>query len=192
MIIKLSDGDIITAQDSLDDEGIIHIPENVWNHVVQEVEHPDQSFVNELYINVQDLNISSGPSPINISGIRYRNTTRRFSNTTYFKKNTTGNSLSRSIDYNEAIIKIGKYDAQEYTVELFFNRGNGTVATEVLNNWYYCEFEINWDIASVDLGFFTGNNFTPVVAIRDNSDDDVMGNSTSFQTAYFIFNDLTF
>ena len=55
MIIKLTDGDVIAAQDSLDDDGIIHIPENVWDHIVQEVQHPEQSFYNELYINVQDL-----------------------------------------------------------------------------------------------------------------------------------------
>lgn len=57
IILKLNNGDVITAQSNVDDEGIIHIPENVWNHIVQEVQHPGQSFVNECYINVQDLNI---------------------------------------------------------------------------------------------------------------------------------------
>ena len=190
MIIKLSDGDVITAQDSLDDEGIIHIPENVWNHVVQEVEHPDQSFVNELYLNVQDLTI--GSRPIDIAGVRRYNSTTRFSNTSYFKKNTTGNDLSRSIDYNEGILKIGKLDAQTYNVSVLFNRDGTTVGTDVPNNYYYYEFELNYNFSKIELGFFTGNTFTPVVAIGDDADDDVMGNYTQFNAAYFNFKDLTF
>lgn len=55
MIIKLEDSDITTAKENVDDEGIIHIPDAIWNHIIKEVEHPEQTFVNSLYIDVNGL-----------------------------------------------------------------------------------------------------------------------------------------
>lgn len=69
IIIKLQDGDITTAQDDVDIEGIIHIPSIEYDHCVQEVQVPGQSFFNELYLNVQDLNIGGSGLPIIISQI---------------------------------------------------------------------------------------------------------------------------
>lgn len=71
IIIKLEDGDITTAQDDPDIEGIIHIPSIEYDHLVQEVQVPGQSFFNGLYINVQDLEIGGSGLPIIINNFEY-------------------------------------------------------------------------------------------------------------------------
>lgn len=64
MIIKLQDSDITTAQDDPDDEGVIHVPDNVWDHVIKEIEHPEQRFINSLYLDVKDLSIGGSGLPL--------------------------------------------------------------------------------------------------------------------------------
>lgn len=48
----------------MDDEGIIHVPDTIWDHVIQEVEHPNQSFYNSLYLDVSALTIDDGQTPL--------------------------------------------------------------------------------------------------------------------------------
>ena len=74
MIIKLTDADINVAQDDETEEGIIKIPDNLWNHIIQAVEHPTQEFVNSLYINVNDLTIGGSGLPITIYSFQCHST----------------------------------------------------------------------------------------------------------------------
>lgn len=69
IIIRLEDADVTTAQDNVDDEGVIHVPDDVWNHVIQEVEHPEQNFYNSLYLDVRALNIEDGITQDDITQI---------------------------------------------------------------------------------------------------------------------------
>lgn len=65
MIIQLETSDIIIAQENVDDEGIIHIPDMIWNHIIKEVEIPGQDFVNSLYIDVSKVDLVT-PSEVKI------------------------------------------------------------------------------------------------------------------------------
>ncbi len=65
MIIQLNTADILIAKENVDDEGIIHIPDNIWNHIVKEVEVPGQDFFNSLYIDVNNVSLVT-PSEVTI------------------------------------------------------------------------------------------------------------------------------
>lgn len=65
MIIQLETSDIIIAKENVDDEGIIHIPDMIWNHIIREVEVQGQDFFNSLYIDVNNVDLVT-PSEVKI------------------------------------------------------------------------------------------------------------------------------
>lgn len=65
MIIQLETSDIIIAKENVDDEGIIHIPDMIWNHIIREVEVQGQDFFNSLYIDVNNVDLVT-PSEVTI------------------------------------------------------------------------------------------------------------------------------
>ncbi|ORX77203.1 hypothetical protein BCR32DRAFT_248119 [Anaeromyces robustus] len=54
--VQLKSGDITIAQNNVDDAGIIKIPDTTWDHIINGIEDPNQSFYNSLYIDVQQVN----------------------------------------------------------------------------------------------------------------------------------------
>lgn len=179
MIIKLTDGDVTVAQDSLDDAGIIHIPENVWDHIVQEVQHPDQSFVNELYINVQDLNIDSGDHKIQL-------TSAVFSGTVLFSDFTVHSSGSVTIPAGNTLVLIKEY-ADYYQFELTMNQSGNDISRSVphsggvLNAYYHI-----WQSAAggTTLGLKDEIGDT-VVTFTDTVNTDTYGNRVNVFKKYF-------
>lgn len=85
IILNLNTADVLAAKENVDDEGIIHVPDRLWDHIIDSVQHPEQSFYNELYINV------NGIEPVieqtDILGVRYKNNDVPWSD---FTKNESG------------------------------------------------------------------------------------------------------
>ena len=72
LIITLTNSDVTVAQDDWQGvEGIIPIPDETWNHIVTDVEHPEQEWFNSMYLNVKALTI--GFTKIDIIGFTYNN-----------------------------------------------------------------------------------------------------------------------
>ncbi len=120
IIIKLQDSDITSAQDDPDIEGIIHIPSIEYDHCVQEVQVPGQSFFNELYINVQDLEIGGSGLPIIINGLGDGG----FDSAIY----PTSNFLTVPIN-GSTTVELNQYEAVY------------VITRE--NNYYYLRYQIN-------------------------------------------------
>lgn len=61
IIVKLENSAVSIAQDSVDDEGIITIPDPAWNTLVTHVDVPGQKWVDTLFLDVSDLDIAVSP-----------------------------------------------------------------------------------------------------------------------------------
>lgn len=133
IIIKLQDGDITTAQDDPDIEGIIHIPSIEYDHCVQEVQVPGQSFFNGLYIDVQDLEIGGSGLPIVIDRVKTTNSGADFINTRNFTLLTQGVQLSLR---NQAVLSITyNPNANTYGINYYLAYGkNIEVILPLINN----------------------------------------------------------
>lgn len=182
MIIKLSDGDVTVAQDSIDDQGIIHIPENVWDHIVQEVQHPDQSFVNELYINVQDLNIQQ---PYEISKIKLRNVSSNPSTLiTDSQTNWTFWSITSTFTPSQGsevlIIRKGSYD---WYIRYGYNWPSNTSIHVDKNSWVYSN-NLGTDMDYACL-FYTKNGNDESFCILH--DDQTLNTSSNVNMAEVLF-----
>lgn len=98
MIIKLTNSDVTIAQDDPDTEGIIHIPDVTWDHIVQEVEVPGQEWVNGLYLNIQDLTIGGSGLPVIIH--KFKLGTEYSGNTYEMSHKPSGQTLQLSVPNN--------------------------------------------------------------------------------------------
>lgn len=131
MIIKLQDSDITTAQDSADDEGVIHIPDAIWNHIIRETENPGQEWVNSLYIDVRDLEIGGSGLPVIIYSVNIADT---FSFNTYdMTLKHSGQSLTVTVPYDKALLYINEYN-DKYEICYFFNNTNNNVSRTLAQN----------------------------------------------------------
>lgn len=84
----------------MDDRGIIHIPSTEWNHMIDLIENPLQSWYNNLYIDVSQINLNPPPT----------------FDKSIFVDNTLQSGYYTSVDptdlnkySNQPIIKNGKY-----------------------------------------------------------------------------------
>ena len=120
LIITLTNSDVTVAQDDWQGvEGIIPIPDETWNHIVTDVEHPEQEWFNSMYLNVKALTI--GFTKIDIIGFTYNNVDYYLSDMTEVTQSTnyaltTGNSL----------IKIG-IEQDDYILTFIVNNTGNTI-----------------------------------------------------------------
>jgi len=131
MIIKLQDGDILTAQEDLDYEGVIHVPDAVWNHIVKETEHPGQEWVNSLYLDVKDLEIGGSGLPIVIYNFNINNEVNV--NTYDMTLKPAGESLQVPVENGHAIVIISE-SVDGYFVSFMNNRSSQTVTRTLTTN----------------------------------------------------------
>lgn len=124
MIIKLQDGDILSAQDDLDYEGVIHVPDAIWNHIIREVEHSDQEWVNSLYIDVKDLEIGGSGLPIVIYNFNINNEVNV--NTYDMTVKPAGEALQITVENGRALVYISE-TATGYFVYFINNRSSQTI-----------------------------------------------------------------
>lgn len=198
MIIKLSDGDVTVAQDSLDDAGIIHIPENVWDHIVQEVQHPDQSFVNELYINVQDLNIgSSSGGPAEITQCYVCNSNNEMYGSIHLLSSFNYNQLSSSITINVAtnrnlvmikpIYENNVIVRNLVNIRTFFSSATNVV---IAGGCYYKELPCTSDYYMVTFDGYSGDSPSEpqfLMRLSDSNRSDQNSTYEVFQTSLCTF-----
>ena len=92
--------DINNSQANVDDRGIIHIPSTEWNHMIDLIENPLQSWYNNLYLDVSQINLNPPPT----------------FDKSIFVDNTLQSGYYNSVDptdlnkySNQPIIKNGKY-----------------------------------------------------------------------------------
>lgn len=129
MIIKLQDGDILTAQEDPDYEGVIHVPDAVWNHIVRETEHPDQEWVNSLYLDVKDLEIGGSGIPIVAYSFNINNEVNV--NTYDMILKPAGQALTVDVENDRALVYISE-NSSGYFVYFIHNR-SGVTTTKTLN-----------------------------------------------------------
>lgn len=186
IIIKLEDGDITTAQDDPDIEGIIHIPSIEYDHCVQEVQVPGQSFFNGLYLNVQDLDIGGSGLPIVIDSVLltpYSN----YINTWDFQ------TLSQNQQFNltnQALLIVREGD-DNYFINYIMTYGVNkqiTVQTSTTSTIRYCLFNESTANNSMVL-FFSGND--QVLTMMDNINNDIYTTTINVRKQFIEFNWLT-
>lgn len=187
IIIKLEDGDITTAQDDPDIEGIIHIPSIEYDHCVQEVQVPGQSFFNGLYLNVQDLEISGSGLPIVIDGVRLSNYSSSYANTWDFTTLTQSTQFTIS---NQTLIVVyefnDSYEIDCYTVV-------GTTKQKTINNNVTTRcYLFNDSNSSSNIEFFTNNPIrTVVLSMKDQVYSDNIETQLVVKKQFIEFNWLT-
>lgn len=175
MIIKLEDADITTAQDDSEDRGVIHVPDTTWNHVIKEVEHQDQEWVNSLYIDVGTLSIGGSGLPIVIYGVSIGNDYSF--NTWDMTLKEAGTPLTLTVNNKYALLYVYD-DGDNYTVYYFYNNTNAPV-----NKTLVTANDIRYYITP------SAMNATPYCRLYDSSSNEVMYFSDSFssdQNATFI------
>lgn len=186
IIIKLEDGDITTAQDDPDIEGIIHIPSIEYDHCVQEVQVPGQSFFNGLYLNVQDLDIGGSGLPIIIDSVLltpYSN----YINTWDFQ------TLSQNQQFNltnQALLIVREGD-DNYFINYIMTYGVNrqiTVQTSTTSTIRYYLFNESTANNSMVL-FFSGND--QVLTMMDNINNDIYTTTINVRKQFIEFNWLT-
>lgn len=139
MIIKLEDSDITTAQDDSEDRGVIHVPDDTWNHIIKEVEHQDQQWVNSLYIDVGTLSIGGSGLPIVIYGISLGSD--YLFNTWDMNLKEAGTPLQLQIQAGYAIVFITEYNDRN-AVNIFYN-STGSTATKTLITDYNVRYFVS-------------------------------------------------
>lgn len=145
IILNLETSDITIAKDDPDAEGIIHVPSEDWNHIIQEVQHPDQSFYNELYINV------NGIEPIvdrmvNLVGVKYDQTEVIWDNMTLVTQNTQITAIANRPLF---VLSFGDSTTTRYSMSFIvpYSNHNETIAA---NSIYYMFPSAN-NVTSIDL-----------------------------------------
>lgn len=171
MIIKLQDGDVLTAQEDADYEGIIHIPDTIWNHIIQETEHSDQEWVNSLYLDVNDLEIGGSGLPIVISSFRIG--ARNSSINTYdMLHKPYGQSATVTIPNNRFILYI-TIATNQYEIHFMYNKTGADQTrsfTQFSEDYYY--------VTNTPLGdnspicYLYSDNGDLVFTFSDNYDND--------------------
>lgn len=183
MIIKLQDSDITTAQDSPDDEGVIHVPDAIWNHIIREVEHPEQTFVNSLYIDVKDIEIGGSGLPVVCQFFRIGSL---YSGNTYdLSYKPAGQPLSVDVTSGKAwfAINIGEGGTGYNSINYFVNNGSGTSQVNVDGTYacYYYTTPNIVDTNSPKLTFYDENGNSVIelndLAYTDNKHNKIVLNS---------------
>lgn len=177
MIIKLQDSDITTAQDSPDDEGVIHVPDAIWNHIIKEVERPEQTFVNSLYIDVKELDIGGSGLPLVIDTVNKMPDLLSV-NTWEFIRIEQNTTLTIA---NQTLVLITEYNAY-YVVEVFSTYGHSeSVNIEFEQNYIKRYYVFSSSSNDSRIMFDIGNQ--PVFSIRDdNKGDNVKARDTYYKS----------
>lgn len=184
IIIKLQDGDITTAQDDPDIEGIIHIPSIEYDHCVQEVQVPGQSFFNGLYINVQDLEIGGSGLPIVIDGVRLSNYTSSYVNTWNFTTLTQSTQFTIS---NQTLIVVYEFN-DSYEIDCYTVVGTSKQKT-INNNVTTRVYLFNDSNSSSNIEFFSNN--TVAFSMKDQVYSDNIETQLVVKKQFIEFNWLT-
>lgn len=172
MIIKLQDSDITTAQDDPDSEGIIHVPDNIWNHIIKEVEHPEQTFVNSLYLDVTDLEISGSGLPIIISSFDFDTSTRI--NTFDMTLKPAGQTQQITVPAHKSFFNVDIFD--DYCILYFYNNNTNNSFNVTLNTSHTIRYYISSDnIYTTILNLYNDQN-VKVFSLGDNNATDTNPN----------------
>lgn len=189
IIIKLQDGDITTAQDDPDIEGIIHIPSIEYNHCVQEIQVPGQSFFNGLYLNVQDLDIGGSGLPIVIDrAVLYDEATGAESaNTWEFRTVTQTEQITLN---NKGLIAV-KEDDDVYEIYYWLTFGvTQNITLEPSPDTTIRYYLFNGSIAGTSrIRLYSGND--QVITLFDNVNYDNKAGSITIWKTLIEFNWLT-
>lgn len=171
MIIKLQDGDVLTAQDDSEYEGVIHIPDNIWNHIIKEVDHSDQEWVNSLYIDVSDIEIGGSGLPVVASFFKIGNDYSGYTyDTTKIHHKPAGQEETINIAVGNAffMICINENGTGNNGISYFVN--NSSTASQITlgstNTWYYYQSPGPVSVNAPRLTFYDDNN-NPVIELSD-------------------------
>lgn len=169
MIIKLTNSDVTIAQDDPDTEGIIHIPDDTWDHIVQEVEVPGQEWVNGLYLNIQDLTIGGSGLPIVIHKFKIGN---EYSGNVYeINHKPSGQTLQLSVPNGYCVYFVSPASVNN---EIYYTvNKSGTTKTYNLstNEQYYYVTPNTVSASNPKLTFLDENN-NEIFSIFDNANSD--------------------
>lgn len=172
MIIKLQDSDITTAQDDPDSEGIIHVPDAIWNHIIKEVEHPDQTFVNSLYLDVTDIEISGSGLPIIISSFDFDTTSPI--NTFNMTLKPAGTSQTISVPAHRSLFNVDIFD--DYCILYFYHNNSGATFSVNLNQSHTIRYYLQPEnIYSTILNLYNDQG-VKVFSLGDNNSTDTNPN----------------
>lgn len=167
MIIKLEDADITTAQDDSEDRGVIHVPDATWNHVIKEVEHQDQEWVNSLYIDVGTLSIGGSGLPIVIDTAVHSPIVASV-NTWNFTllENTTTVTVS-----SQTLVVVREYSS-EYIVETLTTYGTSKSVTLEFSSSYITRYYRFSDATGDSIVYFNQNGNNNVFSLYDINKSD--------------------
>lgn len=191
MIIKLQDADITTAQEDLDYEGVIHVPDAIWNHIITESEHPDQEWVNSLYLDVSQLSIGGSGLPIFIYSIKLGVKAGVYETINTWDMNTIPvdqSSYIISIPPKSVVFVVKEYsDRHEcslITNNLSDQSKNYTVVnlTGILGKRYYIK-STTTSFSSYDLSYVELNDSNGITVLKISESD--IGDSKDVDTTFY-------
>lgn len=173
MIIKLEDSDITTAQDDSEDRGVIHVPDETWNHVIKEVEHQDQEWVNSLYLDVGSLSIGGSGLPILIYSFRIG--TQYTANTWDMTLKEANEALTIQVPDGYGLLQVVNF-SQRYGVSYLINK-SGSTQNYTFSQQNEIRYYLTPSTVSTDypMCYFYNHNSDEVFCIMDmvNSDNEV-------------------
>lgn len=177
MIIKLQDTDITSAQDNPDDEGVIHIPDAIWNHIIKEVERPDQTFVNSLYIDVKDLDIGGSGLPIVISSFNINN--EFYGNTYDMLFKPSGEALTVTVPNGYVFFRVN-INQDNWTLAFYYNNTGDSFNVSLVSSFNTRYYLSSGPVTgtSPNLYLYTDQN-VPVFRIYDTVTSDSSSNQFS-------------
>lgn len=185
MIIKLQDSDITTAQESPDDEGVIHIPDAIWNHIIKEVEHPEQTFVNSLYLDVKDIEVGGSGLPVIIYSVNIAET---YSFNTYdMTLKPSGQSLSVTVPDQHALLSIEER-SDRYVIYYLVNN-SGSSYNRDLSSGYNSRYYLtpNTISGTSPACTFYDSNGNAVFYLRDSNNNDTSSTIINYYKGYLDF-----
>lgn len=161
MIIKLQDGDILTAKDDPDYEGVIHVPDTIWNHIIKEVEHPEQSFFNSLYLDVKDLEIGGSGLPVVIH--KFKIGTNYSGNVYEINHKPSGQTLSIQVPVSYCVFFVVPKTVHN-EIYYFVNNSSSTKTYTIGTDEQY--YYVTPNIVSVN---------SPKLIFLDENDNEIVG-----------------
>lgn len=181
MIIKLEDADITTAQDDSEDRGVIHIPDDTWNHVIKEVEHQDQEWVNSLYIDVGTISIGGSGLPVVIDTVVHYPAVDAV-NTWDFTLVEQQTTLTVA---NQTLVQVMEY-TDYYIVRIYTVYGTSkNILLNVSSSYINRYFLFNNATNDSSVRFVKGND--QILYFDDVSKGDTIGTSVYVNKSYFEF-----